>query len=548
MVRRTLRAITAKIGGLHEAAFWLAGFSILSQILAFLRDRLLAFYFGASHELDVYYASFEVPDLIFATVASLVSASILIPFFTRRENDSKESLKKYIDSVFTSFFLLISICSILAWIFMPKIVPLFFAGLGPEAILRVTSFSRILLLSPLFLGLSNLFGSISQYEKRFLLYSISPLIYNIGIISGAIFGASSFGISAIVFGVAFGAFLHMFIQTIWVYGSGNGPKFIKKIDLIEVKKTFLLSVPRTISLSASSLVGLVFVAIASKFPTGSIAAYTFSFNLQSVPLVIIGASYSLAAFPTLASHYVKKELLAISECIGTGLRHIIFWSLPITALFIILRAHIVRVVLGSGAFDWSDTKITAAALAIFIISVVFQSIQLFLTRAHYAFGRTRLPLFINLGSATLTVALAFIFAKFFDPQSGFLFFLANLLKVNGLDRVLVLVLPLAFSVGALFSAFLLWRYLEKEIREPITTSLKRTLRDSFAAMIVIGSFSAAFLRVFDGIFGLDSALGVFLNAFLSGMIGLAFGFVLLKILKNVELAEILEKIKNRNAK
>ena len=83
MVRNTLRALTTKIGSLHEAAFWLAGFSVLSQILAFVRDRLLAHHFGASLPLDLYYASFEVPDLIFTTAASLVSASILVPLFAK---------------------------------------------------------------------------------------------------------------------------------------------------------------------------------------------------------------------------------------------------------------------------------------------------------------------------------------------------------------------------------------------------------------------------------------------------------------------------------
>ena len=84
MVRRTLKAITAKIGGLHEAAFWLAGFSVLSQILAFLRDRLLAHYFGSGQALDIYYTAFRIPDFIFVTIGSLVSISVLVPMFSKK--------------------------------------------------------------------------------------------------------------------------------------------------------------------------------------------------------------------------------------------------------------------------------------------------------------------------------------------------------------------------------------------------------------------------------------------------------------------------------
>lgn len=543
MVRKTLRALTSKISGLHEAAFWLALFSILSQILAFVRDRLLAFHFGAGRELDLYYASFEVPDLIFATAASLVSASILVPFFAKKENESAESLKKYINSVFTSFFLLILVCSVLAWVFMPTLVPLFFKSLGPEALERVVAFSRILLLSPLFLGLSNFFGSIVQHEKRFALYSLSPIVYNLGIILGTFFGAKNFGVMAVIFGVCFGAFMHMVIQGIWVYRSGNYPKFVKDLDFKEIKNTFFLSVPRTISLSASSLVGLFLVAIASKFPTGSIAVFSFSFNLQSVPLVIIGASYSLAAFPTLAGHYVKKELLEIGHCLSSGLRYIIFWSLPITALFIVLRAHIVRVILGSGAFDWSDTRMTAAALALFVISAAFQSIQLFLTRAHYAFGRTRLPLLVNLGNAVLTVSAAMLLAKYFSPDGAFFSVVAEVLKVEGLSRVSVLSLPIAFSVGAVVSAVLLWSFLEKEIRESTLSSLYVAFRDSFLAAIGTGTASALALRIFDGVFSLDSLVGVFLHGFISGISGIMAGSLILWLLKNKEMREISVKIR-----
>ena len=543
MVRRTIRALTSKIGGLHEAAFWLAAFSILSQILAFIRDRLLAYHFGAGHSLDLYYASFEVPDLIFNTAASLVSASILVPFFTKWGNKSEADLKKYINSVFTSFFLFICFCSAAAWILMPLLVPLFFKGLGAGSVAQVVTFSRILLLSPFFLGLSNFFGSIVQYEKRFVLYSVSPLIYNIGIIAGTLLGASRFGVKAVIVGVAAGAFMHMLVQVIWIYRSHNGPKFIKDLDFKEIKNTFLLSVPRTISLSAASLVGTLFLVIASRFPVGSIAVYTFSFNLQSIPLVIIGASYSLAAFPTLAGHYIKKELSLIGECLSSGLRHIIFWSLPVTALFIVLRAHIVRVILGSGAFNWSDTRITAAALALFVFSVVFQSIQLFLTRAHYAFGKTRLPLFINLGSATLTVAIAVFFEKYFSPQGIFFSFIAKILKVDGLSRVSVLSLPIAFSIGAFISALLLWFFLDKEVRHYTTYPVLISVRDSFAAALCVGVVTDIFLHVFGGVFKLDSLLSVFSDAFISGMIGIAFGIVLLLLIKNTEIKEIISKLR-----
>lgn len=544
MVRKAIDIITGKISSLHAAAFWLASFSFLSQILAFLRDRILAYHFGAGRELDLYYASFEVPDLIFNTAASLVSASILIPLLARWDHEQDKDKEKHINSVFTAFFVLLILSCGLAWIFMPHLVELFFSGLGKEGIIRVSGFARILILSPFFLGLSNFFGSITQYEKRFLLYSASPLLYNLGIILGALTGASRFGIIAVVIGVASGAFMHMLIQAVWLFFSKKQPKLTLNIDWREILSTFALSVPRTISLSASSLVGLVFIAIASKFPEGSIAAYTFSFNLQSVPLVVIGASYSLAAFPTLAGHFAKKEMNELSECLTSGLRHIIFWALPTTALFIVLRAHIVRTVLGSGQFDWSDTKITAAALSVFVVSMVFQSIQLFLTRAHYAFGRTKLPLIINLFSASLTVFIAILLSRL-SPSGSFFTGLSSFLKIEGFQRLIVLSLPVAFSIGSAISAILLWRFLESEIRAGVFSSVGKASIDALLASLCAGIASWVSLRLFDGIFDLNSALGVFMHGFVSGIMGIASALMFLYFIGNRELSELIKRKRRR---
>src|SRR3989344_5315861 len=229
MVRKTLRAITSKISGLHQAAFWLAGFSILSQVLAFLRDRLLAHYFGAGTALDIYYTAFRIPDFIFVTLGSLVSISVLVPMFSKKSVLEGGETKSYVDSIFTSFsFLIIASCGI-AFFLMPQMAHFLFRGFETETLIQITKLSRILLLSPILLGLSNFFGSIVQYEKRFLLYSLSPLFYNVGIIAGTALGAVDFGVVAVVLGVAVGASMHLLIPAIFLIFWGGAPKLTAKI-------------------------------------------------------------------------------------------------------------------------------------------------------------------------------------------------------------------------------------------------------------------------------------------------------------------------------
>src|SRR5690606_18920193 len=124
---------------------------------------------------------------------------------------------------------------------------------------------------------------------------------------------------------------------------------------------------------------LILMGLASAMTVGSVAVFQFAHNLQSVPLSVIGVSYSVAAFPILAELFGRQKRDEFVLHIVTALRHIIFWSVPAIALIIVLRAQIVRVVLGSGAFDWSDTRLTAAVLAVLSISLLAQATTLVVT-------------------------------------------------------------------------------------------------------------------------------------------------------------------------
>ena len=167
--------------------------------------------------------------------------------------------------------------------------------------------------------------------------------------------------------------------------------------------------PRAVTLSLNQLVLFVLVSVASAMTVGSVAVFHLAYNLQSAPLLIVGVSYSVAAFPILAQLYSRRDLTGFREQLITALKHIIFWTVPALGLLIVLRAQLVRVVLGSGEFDWDDTRLTAAALALFAVSLTAQAVSLLLVRAFYAGSDTRTPFFISLASAVLALSAALLF-------------------------------------------------------------------------------------------------------------------------------------------
>src|SRR3989344_3607386 len=107
MVRKIFGFLHKEASSLNQAALLLGVFAFLSQVLAFLRDRLFAHIFGASETLDIYYAAFRIPDFIFVTVASIVSLSVLVPFIIEKEAENSEVLRDFMDNIFSFFSVLI---------------------------------------------------------------------------------------------------------------------------------------------------------------------------------------------------------------------------------------------------------------------------------------------------------------------------------------------------------------------------------------------------------------------------------------------------------
>ena len=386
-MQRILKFVEGEVKGLHEAAYLLGFFALLSTLLALFRDRLLASTFGAGSSLDIYYAAFRIPDIVFVSVASLVSVFILVPLLTHTDDDTERH--KMMGNVLAGFSIVMIVVSVVLWPLLPSLLTHFFPTLIDQEQTLIT-LTRILLLQPIFLGASGILASVTQVHGRYLLYAIAPLLYNLGIIFGIGVLHPILGLEGIVYGVVLGALLHFGIQMPFAMRLGYLQPADFKLNLSQLKSIVTVSVPRTISIAANQVALFVLIAMAASVGVGAVSVFSLAFNLQAAPLSIIGASYSVAAFPTLARFLAQGETKHFCDQIITASRHIIFWSIPLMALVVVFRAHIVRVVLGSGAFDWADTRLTAAASgALYCLAYCASSDSLLFVRGYYAAGETR---------------------------------------------------------------------------------------------------------------------------------------------------------------
>jgi len=493
-------------------------FAFGSQLLAIVRDRLFAHTFGAGAELDLYYAAFRIPDLLFVLFASVLSIYVLLPFVNRRtEETGAEQGATVLSQVFSLFLLVYVVVAGVLALTAPWYVPRLFPGFA-GSIDTLILLQQILLLQPFLLGLSSLCGVITQMNHRFILYALSPLLYNLGIILGVVVFYPLVGLYGLVVGVVIGALGHLLVQVPFVRRSDYRFRFRLRFDWRLVGSVLVVSVPRALTLSANQIVLLVLIAVASVMTAGSVSVFQFAFNLQSVPLAIIGMSYSVAAFPTLSHLYAKQDQRGFNLQLVTALRHIIFWSLPAIALIIVLRAQIVRVLLGSGEFDWGDTRLTAAMLAIFVVSLVAQAILLLLVRAFYAGGRTVLPLLVALFSGGISVLVAFYGYVVYSADPTIQVFLNDLFRLRDVPGAEVLVLALAFTCGQFLQLIILMAFSVRHFGIRYRPLLVILLQATVAALAGAISAYAALNSVVAGV-NQDTFIGISLQGITASVMG-----------------------------
>lgn len=508
-----IKLLTNRSNSIVSGALIVAFFGFLSRIVGLLRDRILASKFGAGDELDIYYAAFRIPDLIFNILIIGAISAAFIPVFLYYLNISKQEADKFLNAVFGFILILLVFVSVIFIIFAPYIMKLVVPGFEAEKMKLVVLLTRIMFLSPIFLGLSTIFGSVLQALKHFLIFSLAPIFYNLGIILGAIVLVNYFGISGLAIGVVLGAFLHLIIQMPSIYFFGFKPKLSFDFFHPGIFKILKLTLPRIIGLAASQINLWVITAIASTFIAGSLAIFNLANNLQYVPVGVIGIPFAIAAYPILVDNFIKNEKEKAISNTSLVIRQILFYIIPISIMFIVLRSQIVRIILGVGKFDWEATRLTAAALALFSLSIFAQSLIALLARVFYSMQNTKTPMFISIFSVIINIILSFAFVIILEKSQFIKENFAFLLRVEGLDDIRILTLPLAFSLASIINFVLLFIFLRKELGYLDEKRIIKAFLKIFFAALVGGFVAYLSLNFASKFVNMRTFIGIFLQAF-----------------------------------
>ncbi|OHA02307.1 MAG: hypothetical protein A3J58_00580 [Candidatus Sungbacteria bacterium RIFCSPHIGHO2_02_FULL_52_23] len=550
MIKR-LKQLTffqSEIANVHAAALILGGAGLLSRVLGVLRDRMLAARFGAGRELDIYTAAFNIPDFMSVLFLLGGATAVILPVFQERLMQDPKKARDFISALAALFFVGASVVCAGAFFAVPRIIPFIVPGFSPEEQATTAFLTRLMLLSPILLGMSGIFSVIIQSFQRFAVYALAPILYNIGIIFGIFFLVPHFGIAGVAMGVVIGALLHAGLQFQAAALAGFPPRLIRTLIRLpstvrlladDIRTVALTAVPRVFSVSLTQLTLIALNAIGSTLAPGSVAVLSLAQNLYFVPVGIFGVSYATAVFPRMARAASARAASDFSYEFAVGVRSILFWTAPSAALFIVLRAHIVRAALGAGAFSWEDTRLTAAVLAALSIAMVAGALQTLFIRVFYALGNTWIPLALNAGASLISIGLAFFLAQSLATGSGVGRMLTAAFRIEDLAHPEVLGLGIGFAAGLLLNVGMLYicavAY-EKKVFGKGTCMSGRDAMSIIGATIVAGSVAYVVRSSFAGVLPLITFARVLTQGVIAGSLGWAAYFAVLTFLGSQDTA------------
>jgi len=416
-----------------SAAILLGAATLVSKFLGFIRLRLLSGTFGVGSALDAYTVAIKIPDLVFnLLVIGAISSSFIPIFLSFIDKKQEKEGWEFVNGVLNLLLISTAIIATIGIIFAPQIVKTVAPGFktDPERLKIAIILMRILFANPIIFAISSVMGGVLRSFKRFMLYALAPLLYNIGIIIGIVFFSKYFGIYGVALGNILGALMHFAIQFIGAFAAGFKYKFILPLKHSGIRKLSKLIVPHIMGIATNQVNILIFTFIASRLARGDIFIFNSAEIINSLPIGIFAFSLTIAAFPTLSSLSVEKKWDKFKETISTTFRQILFLIIPSSVIIYSLRAQLVRVVLGAKGVSWQTTTAAVQTLGFLTIGMFAIALLPLLSRAFYALNDTMTPFLSGLASTVVSIVSGFILAdKFGVSGLGIAFSAAAVINI-----------------------------------------------------------------------------------------------------------------------
>lgn len=404
----------------------------LTKLSGFLYSAIVASRLGADRPLDMFLLANTIPEIIGNLILIGVISAVFIPVLIKAQtNHGEKRFLKLFNTLLNTCLIFFILSSVFLAFTAEWTFPYILNNLiKPNEIYTDTDLSeivrmlRLLFIPQIILGISTFYSSALNVHHRFLVPQLAPFFYNFGRIIGAYFLVPLVGgVEGLVWGTILGALLHLVIQFPLV--RNIGVKHKAEIDLSDeyAIEAFKFGLPRMIGLGAEYIANGIDKFIAARFVIGSVSAMDYAVRLVSLPLSLIGLTFSTASFPTLSRLFQEGKVNEFRELFIQLLNQVFFLAVPMTVALLVLRVSLVRLMFGifGGEFDFEDTYLTAWVVAFFAIGLALESLRSLIYRAFYAANDTIRPLYSAIFTVVLGVITGILFTNYFSHFEEFSF-------------------------------------------------------------------------------------------------------------------------------
>jgi len=370
---------------------------LLSRVLGFLRDWTVAHQVGSNAVTDAYYAAFTLPDFLNYLVAGGSLSLTFIPVFAQYAAEKREEEGwRVFSTVITVMGLLLVALVVLGELLAPRLVTLIAPGFKPDQKAQVVFLTRLMLPAQICFYLGSILSAVQYAKGQFLIPSLAPAIYNLGIILGGVLLSSRYGITGFAVGVLAGALAGNFL--LQVYGARRaGARFAPNFDLGHpgFRLFIKLTIPIMLALSLVFTDDWIIRWFGSYLESASITWLSYAKTLMRVPLGVVGQAVGVASFPFLAQLYSEKKFEELNRTLNSTLKGVIMLLVPISALTIAQNRPLVYFVFSHTRLRGPDLEATAATLVCFSVGMSAWGAQNLLARGFYATRDTITPAIVG---------------------------------------------------------------------------------------------------------------------------------------------------------
>ncbi|MCL1848405.1 MAG: murein biosynthesis integral membrane protein MurJ [Clostridiales bacterium] len=398
------QTIVAKAAGLLMAS------TILSRILGYSRDILIAAAYGQTRMTDAYLAAFSIPDFLYSLLVAGVVTAAFVPVFSGYINTDRRDEGWEVASTVYNIAGAAMLCGILtAWVLAPVIVRRWLVpGFEPEYMTLTVTMTRVMLFQAFFMALNGISTGIQNAHQQFLGPAVASVMYNVMIILFGVVLGKRLGIVGFSVGVTAGAATQFFIQVIGLRRIGMRYRPVFSWRHPGVRRIFALMVPVLLSYSLTQAGLFVQQNMTSSLPGGALAAVRWAQRLMQMPISIFAITLVTALYPTLTGQAARGEVDALKSSFTYGLRTIFYITMPCAIGLAVLSQPVVGLLYQRGNFTADDTVLTANTLVFFCLGLFAQGGVLLMNRVFYAMQDTWMPVIIGAGSMLLNIALNYL--------------------------------------------------------------------------------------------------------------------------------------------